>query len=278
MKKTLLTFLLSLFLIKNILSAEPLPDDFKLNIGAYIVGNQSSNIAITAHDGYSVTLDLQKILKMETEATSLYFDGYYRFTPHHRVEFGYGGVKSSAYTKYGKVYGDGTSIPIDLRHKVNTHLNVAVAKLLYTYSFYHTQDVELGLGFGIHRTEIDYALSVGIGDQDANSEFSIVIAPPIPVFGFRLDYNILKRWSVLYKIDYLSLSSKINYYQTPGIKKLSGHILDHTISTEYQFIDNISLALGINYNEMEIDFIKESYDIGLENDVVGVSGSIALYF
>ena len=89
------------------------------------------------------------------------------------MEFGYAGIKSGAHTKYGKILGEGTDIPIDLRNEVNTHLNFSVAKLLYTYSFYHNNDVEMGLSFGIHHTKIDYELSVNMGEQEKDKVFKL---------------------------------------------------------------------------------------------------------
>ena len=57
-----------------------------------------------------------------------------------------------------------------------------------------------------------------------------------------------------------------------------GHIMDQSLNTEYQFINNMSVGVGLNYNMMNVKFIKEGYDIGLENDVLGVNVYAAIIF
>ena len=67
MNGTLKRFTLPLLIMTQALwSAKPLSDDLKLNLGVYLVANHSSNLSISSHNGYSITIDLQKILKMET--------------------------------------------------------------------------------------------------------------------------------------------------------------------------------------------------------------------
>jgi len=250
-----------------------LPDTFKVTVGAYLVGDNKTLFTFKNHNGVSTSLDLQNIFNMKTTATSITAGGYYRFTPYHRIEFGYGGVRSSSDIVFGEDTGD-----IDLSGGVETHLNISVMKLIYTYSFYHNEDVELGLGIGIHRTRLDYELTASLGENGKDHGFSVVIAPPIPVLGIRVHYNISKPWSLEYRLDAMSLASKINSYNTPNIKAVSGYITDQTIATEYQFIDNMSIGGGLNYNKMSVDFIKEEYDIGLENDVFGVNLFVSVVF
>jgi len=273
MKKIALLLIPLLLMSDSWSKKHELPDTFKLSIGTYIVGDNKTIFSFKDHNGLTASIDMQNILNMETTATSLYGSGYYRFSPHHRIEFGYGGVQSSATQVYGKDYGY-----IDLTAGVDSHLNISVFKLLYNYSFYHNKEVELGISFGIHRTELDYALSAYLGKNEKEHGFSIVIAPPVPVLGVRVHYNILRAWSISYNLDAMSLSSKINYKKTPNIKGFSGYITDQTIATEYQVIDNISLGLGLNYNKMSVDFKKEKYDIGLENDVLGINAFASVLF
>ncbi len=273
MKKILVTLGLSPLLCFG----SSLPDTFKLSVGAFIVGDNKTLFSLSDHNGERATLDLQKRLAMKTDATSVTVNGYYRFNKHHRVEFGYGGVRSSSSKHYGEPLKAGNNV-IDLSTGVETHLNISVLKLLYNYSFYHNDDVELGLAFGIHRTELDYELTAYLGENGKDKGFSIVIAPPIPVIGTRVHYNILKSLSVEYRIDLMSLSTKLNYYKAPNIKEVSGYIMDQNLNTEYQFIDNMSVGMGLNYNVMRVNFIKESYDIGLENDVLGVNLYAAMLF
>lgn len=259
-------------------NSSALPDTMRLSVGAYIVGDHKTLFTLKDHDGYAGTVDLQNILRMKTETTSAFINGYYRLSPKHRIEFGFGKVNSSANATYGKILFPNTPIAIDLRSTVDSHLYTSVWKLLYTYSFYHNEAVELGLSLGLHRTKIDYEISAHIGENGVDKGFSIVIAPPIPVFGARFEYEILKAWRMKYQLDFLSLRTALNYKKAPSIEAVSGYIFDSTLSTEYQFVKHINIGVGVNYNKMNVTFIKKSYDIGLENDVLAFTAYTSLLF
>jgi len=265
-KLILLSCVLSTLLLANDTTTEPLPDDLKLSLGAYIIGDNKSLFKVEGHDGVSGAIDLQKVLKMDTDVASLYFDGYYRFTPHHRIEFGYKGIFSSGHASAGAILFPGDH-QIDLRGEVNSKFNLQIAKLLYTYSFYHNEDVELGLSIGVHRTAIDFDLGATVGTS--GSEFKLVIAPPIPVLGVRFDYNIYPEWDVLFSYDLIALVADVNLPESPHIDGISGHMTDMNIATEYRFFDNFSAGAAVNYNNLSFNFIRDDFDVGIDNRIVG---------
>jgi len=266
--------LLSLTLLPLLLTAEePLPDDLKLSLGAYIVGDNKTQFIVENHSGASLDLDIQDALDMKTDAASVYFDGYYRFTPHHRIEFGYKGVSSQGNTKNGEKYtisnpkDQANPIIIDLTGTVDSQLDIKIARLVYTYSFYHNEKVEVGLSIGLHRTAIDFDLGASIGG--AGGDFELVIAPPIPLLGVRFTYDIFPTWEVLYSYDLVALVADVNLPNSPDIEGISGHMSDMTLATEYRFFDNFSAGLALNSTNLNFKFLRTDFDVGIDNRVVG---------
>ena len=266
MKKTLL----SLTLLPLLLDAEePLPDDLKLGLGAYFVGNYKSTLSVEDHRGVSIGLNLQDLLNMETKAASVYFDGYYRFTPHHRIEFGYKGVSSQGVSHSGDVYNPSDDIEIDLTGTVNSGLDINIARLVYTYSFYHNDKVELGVSIGLHRTAINLDLGASIGSSGGDLE--LVVAPPIPLLGVRFAYDIYPEWEVLFSYDLIALVANLNLPESPGITGISGRMSDMTLATEYRFFDNFSAGLALNTTNMNFKLKEEVVDLVIDNSVVGLA-------
>ena len=257
--------LLSLTLLPLLLTAqEPLSDDLKLSLGAYFVGNHKTTLNIEEPNGLSVGLNLQKLLDMETKTASAYFDGYYRFTPNHRIEFGYKGVSSQGETHNGKDHG-----VIDLRGTVKSGLDINIARLVYTYSFYHNEKVELGVSVGLHRTAINLELGASVGSSGGNVE--LLIAPPIPLLGVRFVYDIYPEWEVLFNYDLIALVADLNLPESPGITGVSGHMSDLTLATEYRFFDNFSAGLALNTTNLNFKLKEENFDLGIDNSVVGLA-------
>jgi len=261
----MIKILLSLTLLSLLLVAEePLPDDLKLSLGTYIVADHKTDL-IVKNGGTALSLDMQEIFSMKTKTASIYFGGYYRFTDHHRMEVEYQGISSSGKSSGGKDFNP--NFPINLTGEVSSSLDIKILKILYTYSFYHKDEVELAVSIGLHRTAIDYDLGASIGESATN--FSIAIAPPIPVIGVRFAYDIYPEWNVLFYYDFITLVADLNLPDMPEVTGMSGFLTDATLATEYRFFDNLSAGLALNVNRINFIFKRTDVDVGIENDVVG---------
>ena len=274
MKKIILIPLfLSTIISAEEVTSKPLADDLKLSLGAYIVGNNKTEFIAENHDGLALSLDLQNALDMKTDAVSVYFDGYYRFSPHHRIEFGYKGITSKGETHNGGVYtldnplNPLDPIVIDLSGTIESKLNIKIARVAYTYSFYHSEKTELGLSIGLHRTAIDFDLGASLGSS--GGDFTLVIAPPIPLLGVRFSYDIFPSWEVHYNYDLIALVSNLNLPESPEIEGISGYMSDMTLATEYRFFENFSGGLALNSMDLNFKFLRTDVDVGINNQVLG---------
>lgn len=268
MKKILLSLSLLTTLLTADNTAKTLPDDLKISLGTYIAGKHDTDLLFD-NKGVSGSINVQDFLNMKTDTFSLYVGGYYRFTPNHRIELSHQGIKSAGSTDYvGKLF-EGKDYEIDLNGNTNSSLQLAVTKLIYTYSYYHNDDVELGVSIGIHRTVID--LDLGASVVGNAGSFKLKIAPPIPVLGVRFGYNIFPEWDILFAYDFIGLVADLNLPDSPDIKGVSGYLTDMNLATEYRVIDNLSLGLGLNYNNLNFKLLKDDFDVGVNNSVLGMT-------
>ena len=155
-------------------------------------------------------------------------------------------------------------------------MDIDTFKLLYTYSFYHNEKVELGLSLGLHVTDIDFGLGASIGP--GGNDYTLTIAPPLPVVGARIEYMILPEWSVQYNFDLLYLATDVELPNMSNVEGIEGYLFDSSLGTEYRLFKNFGLGAALNLSVLKFDFIEHAVDVGLENRVLGFVGYGALYF
>jgi hypothetical protein len=126
-------------------------------------------------------------------------------------------------------WGDQTFAVNDV---IKSELDTGVLKLGYTYSFYHNDDVELGLSAGLHTSIMRASLSDSSGVSQAET-----ITAPLPVFGFLMDYHITPRWTAKLSTQYFAID----------VWKVRGLLSDTLIATEYRFTRHLGAGLGFNH-------------------------------
>ena len=293
MKKFIFTLLLMLLTLHaqdgvntSTVADEKLPDTWKLAVGAYLTGDFKSSVDFTSGNGVSVDLNIQKMFNMKTDLASTYVDAYYRVTPKHRIELGYKGTKSSGKStsafNQDTVFGD-----LNITGGANSHFNIAVAKLMYTYSFYHTDEIEAGISAGLYYALFD--VGIGANVEDFGGTFSFSFGQALPVIGSRFEYHIFPEWSVLYAFDIFALGGSFQIEQNDAgtmpqylvdhFTGFSGYMSDFTLSTEYRIFDNFGVGASFNYALQDFSIILDnSKEVGISNQVMGFAAYGTLHF
>lgn len=239
------------------------PDTFKFGLGAFFITNSETTLRVDSKDvPAGVYINLENQLGVKTENSVGRIDGYYRFTKNHRLDYGYYPIERRG-TRVLAI-DIPTSPPITVGTEVTTIFDTATYKLGYTYSFYHSSKVEIGLGAGLHATS--YRLSIkgtnGGVDDGAN------ITAPLPVVSFLLNYNITPDWLISY-------GTQAFFLQYDGSK---GSLTDTSLNIEFRGFENISFGLGFNRVSFNVEFDGEDYLGSVENNVDGVTTYMAFYF
>ena len=254
----ILILLSTIFNIAQLQAKEAVPDDLQLRLGAYILADQSTDVKLS-RQGLGATINLQDIFEMEETAQVLRFDGYYRFTPKHAVEFSWYRIHNSSYTDRNFQWADQN---ISINGELKTFFNTDIYKVNYLYSFYHTEKVELALAAGVHITAIDVGFSGNYtsSNNSTNSDEDAQLTAPLPVVGFRLQYNILPKLSVKYAVDYFFITFD-------GIK---GSLNDSLLTVDYRVTRHFGMGVGLNTTRMRLEAdIGDKSMLHINHDIVG---------
>lgn len=224
---------------------DELPDRFALNVGAFYILDSDTEFAAKSRTGVlGTSINFERDLSGDDSATAPRIRGYYRFNPHHRIDFSWYKIDRDGSRSVNREirFGDAT-FPVNIG--VESSVDMEIGKLAYTWSFYHVEKVELGLSIGAYIMSYEFALR--------NTSRTIVenksINEPLPVFGLRMDYTINPRWHVLFDVEtfYIELRDE-----------LRGSLDDLQLAVEYRPFRHV--AFGASANRLAIDVKAEEHD------------------
>ncbi len=252
-----------LFPATSFATQEEIDERFKINLGMFWIWQTDTTVAATKNGLVGSTIHLQDDLNLETDNQNFKIDGYYRFTNHHRIEFAYFGLRSDGSNTLTKdINWDGQEYRIGTF--VDSYSNIDIYKINYAYSFYHNKDIEVSVSAGVHAMNFDVGLSAGVRLENGTGEgvkragSAVDFIAPLPVIGFRLDYQLAKDWKMIGSVDYFSL--KIDDY--------NGYFLDFMISAEYRITHAFSAGVGVNSTAINFSIDKDD-DFALRQDMSG---------
>ncbi|MFZ5876572.1 MAG: hypothetical protein ACOYXU_09200 [Nitrospirota bacterium] len=223
----------------NVTWAEEFPDGWALRVGGFLVRNYDTTIRLdAAGQPLGATIDFGDTLGGEASANVARVDGYYRFSPKHRLDASYYRVQRQGSRRLDVdiQWGDQSFLINDV---VDSEIDSGVVKLGYTYSFYHNDDVELGVSAGLHTSIVRASLSSTTGQSEAES-----VTAPLPVVGFLMDYHITPRWTT-------KLSAQYFFFSAFGIR---GLLTDAILATEYRFTRHLGAGIGLNHYANGVEY------------------------
>jgi hypothetical protein len=273
MKTKLLGILM--LLASSLLGAEELPDTMQLRLGAYLLADQETELRADTRKGVSGVVNLQDLLDMETAQQVFRVNGYYRFAPKHRIEAAWYSINNSSFktleSDFSWVDSEGNDINITAGTKLSSRFDTDIYKINYTYSFYRSEKVELGVGAGLHITKFSIGFN---GNVDVNGTTkpidakSIDTTAPLPVVGFRLHYKILPELTVDYSTDFFFIA----------FENVEGGLTDTILTLDYRFSKYVGAGIGFNRTQMLLISDEEDYDLRISHDVSGGLAYISFYY
>lgn len=144
----------------------------------------------------------------------------------------------------------------DVTFPVNASVTAGFGTDIYRftagYSFVRNDTVEVGLGLGLHMTQLDFEIS-GQGStggapvtlQNRRKDF----LAPMPTVGLYTTFEVAPRVTINARADYLSL----------GIDDYDGSILNAQASVSYRFTDTFGIGVGYRYVDYDLDVEKDNY-------------------
>ena len=227
--------------------------DWAISLGIFPTSFNTSAV-LSADDGSSSDVDLENDLGLRSRLQNVRLEGFYRFRPRHRVEFGYTSWKRSGEKSIteqikwrDRIYDVGATLGVKN--------NAQFIKLAYAYSFMHNDRTEWSASAGFdtiwNNTSVEGTgkitgpggtLQTGVYETEAN------YIAPVPVFGVNVSHLATPKVLVRGSAEYFQAS----------IKSITGSVFDMRGSVDYLFTDTWSAGLGYNFVEYKAE--KNQFD------------------
>lgn len=121
-----------------------------------------------------------------------------------------------------------------------------------TYSFYRSETIDTGIGFGIHTVDLDTTLTarVQIGDQEAEviSGNLDTLAPLPNVLGY-LSWKFTPRWMLITRLGYFTLD----------YDKYSGNMTNAHVMVNYSISPRWALGAAYQFVDLDLDVDETDY-------------------
>ena len=259
-----------LFLCVQIVNAQEteapeLPDRFMIRGGYLFVFGAETDIQLNGQRGLGSTIDFNRTLGGATDYSGFRIDAAYRFNDRHSL-----GVS------YYRVLRDGNrTISTDLNVRdttfaaganVNSSLNFDLWRLIYNYSFYRNDKVELGISPSLYmlrlRTNIagDFTCSSNntstncAGQSTSSGSATDNLTVPLPSLGGYLNYHITPKLLSQARFDW--------FYLKVG-DAFEGSMFEFYAGLEYRLFTHFSLGASYDRLQANVDLHKQTSPSGV---------------
>ena len=242
---------------------EPLPERFMLRAGGLFLAQINTTLRLdAAHAPIGTSIDFNKTLGGDDQASSARIDSVYRFNDNHAIGLSWYKIRLKGERTLDRdIEWDGVTYPINAT--VDSFLNEDIYKLNYRYSLYHNQDVELGLSAGFHVTRI----GIGLNAASVGAKNESVTAP-LPVFGTFVSYNFTPKFSLMGNYEFFFLN----------FDNVGGSLQDLLFGLEYRVLRNLAVGGAFNLYTLQAHYGTDKFDFSLDQTWSGVMGYITFYF
>lgn len=141
-------------------------------------------------------------------------------------------------------------IPADI--EVSTGLDAQWFIVEATYSFYRSETIDTGIGFGFHMVDLDSSISTlgGLGSNvgEILSERLDVLAPLPNVLGY-LHWKFAPQWSLVGRVGWFGLD----------YDRYSGQMVNSHTMLNYDFNPRWAVGFGYQFVDLDLDVERSDY-------------------
>jgi len=224
----------------------------KFNVdAAYLITSMNTELNLGAK-GLGVKVDVEDFFGMDTTNSIFKLKGFWRFTDNLRHRFGF---EFSSYHRdgYRRILEDfifeddnGNQITIPAGTQVNSHFDLDIYKISYSYSFFQDDRMDIAAGMGFYWMPIDIGVnSTGLIRVSESETFDA----PLPTIALRADFAITPKW-------FLRTSMELFYLE---IQQFKGSIYQTTVALEYLPWKHVGFGLAFDTFNLRIEADGEDY-------------------
>ena len=223
-------------------------DSFSLSLGVFIT-DRDTEARLNGNIDDGTTTNFEKDLGLDSSDTVFRVDGYYRFNTRHRIDFSVFDLSRNAVRQIERdiQWGD-TLFSIDTEIKAD--FDLAIYKVAYTYSFLNRDDGYLGATAGLYVADTEASLrerTLGSGEIGE-------VTAPLPVIGLRGEYALSDRWTARASGEFFFIE----------VDNVDGSLVDLYAGVDYRVLNNLSVGLGVNSVNINIDATESRFDGSLD--------------
>jgi len=251
---------------------EQLPGKLMIRGGWAYVWDANTTVAFPGSvSGVGTSIDFAQTLGGDTSTDALRIEALYRFNERHSLGFSWYRIGLAGQKSLNEQIQIEDQI-IDVGASVSTSLNLNLYRLLYNYSFYRNEKVELAVSPGLYMSNLKFMLSAQ-GMVNGMAAGSTIIEEqltlPLPSIGGVVNYNITPRLQSQIRADFFYLK----------VGDFSGSMFEFYAGLEYRLFKNF--ALGAAYDRLVVDVANQSssggFNVNLGYNLLYLYGSIYLF-
>jgi len=251
---------------------EQLPGKLMIRGGWAYVWDANTTVQFPgAVSGVGTTIDFAQTLGGDTSTDALRIEALYRFNERHSLGFSWYRIGLAGQKSLNEQIQIEDQI-IDVGASVSTSLNLNLYRLLYNYSFYRNEKVELAVSPGLYMSNLKFMLSAqGMvnGMVAGSTIIEEQLTLPLPSIGGVVNYNITPRLQSQIRGDFFYLK----------VGDFSGSMFEFYAGLEYRLFKNF--ALGAAYDRLVVDVQNQSssggFNVNLGYNLLYLYGSIYLF-
>jgi hypothetical protein len=140
-----------------------------------------------------------------------------------------------------------------------------------TYSFYRSELLDTGIGFGFHTVDIDTNLIArfGIGDQEVETvSTNLDTLAPLPNILAYIHWKFAPRWNLVGRVGYFSLD----------YSDYSGQMTNAHAIVNYELSSRWGLGLGYQFVNLDLDVEKKDFTQVYDIDFAGPMAFVRFSF
>jgi hypothetical protein len=247
--------------------------------GGYgFVFNADTVFRFNGASGVSSTVDFADTLGGARDDTFWRIDSQYRFNDRHSLAFSYYDVSRDGNKALSQeiTIGDTT---FAAGGTLQSQIDIKLYRLIYNYSFYHSEKVEIAISPGLYLAKLDTLFAGNLicaggpscsgGTTLASRVESDKLTVPLPSFGLLLNYNITTRLQAQVRFDWF-------YFEVSSLK---GSMNEFYAGLEYRLFDHFAVGGAFDRLSIDVDYKPESSSgWGVRNDWATAFLYGALYF
>ncbi len=243
-------------------------EKFGVNAGVFL-SSTSSNMRLGS--GVGVSLDVEKLLGLNSTNSVFRIDALWRFSDNrrHRLDLSWFSLRRSGDRILSEDIviedPDGGDININTGAQLSTFFNLDIYQFTYSYSFYQDDRIDLAVSAGAYIMPMDFGIKVtGVVDEEGTQKFTA----PLPAFGARMDFAITPKWFIRsgFQLFYLEY------------EQFTGSLIEVRAAIEYLPWKHFGAGLGFDTLAMDLQADGQDYpEIDLRGDVQFQYTGLQLY-